>query len=122
MPQVPAPTEETPLGALLASALVTPATRAALTGRLDDGAVASTPGFFNAAERATLTAVCARLLPPDTTLPPAEAVRGIESRRAAGEGDGWRYDALPPDAESFRLALAALDAGNFADLPIAGQE
>lgn len=108
------------LRGLLDSALVTPATRAALLGRLDGDAPAGEPWpFFTPAEGRTLTAVCARLLPPGSPVTLGNAVHQIGQRLLAGEGDGWRYDALPPDAESFRTSLAVLDAAGgtaFADL------
>lgn len=70
------------------------------------------PAFLTAAEMTTLRAICARLLPqPDR--PAAEQIDVaaiIDQRLAAGDSDGWRYDALPADADAYRAGLAWLDA------------
>ena len=100
-----------PLGGLdelLRSPLVTEATRDALTQRMD-AAPPDWPDVFPADERTTLIAVCARLLPPDSPLQPEGAARQYAQRLATGPGDGWRYDALPPDLEACRLGLRGLD-------------
>ena len=57
----------------------------------------------------TLAAVAARLL--DVPMPNARAVAAaVDDRLARGVGDGWRYDALPPDRDALAQSLAALDA------------
>ncbi len=93
--------------ALLHSDAVTPPTRAALLERLD--AQPQAPQFFDAAEMATLRAACARLIPQCERENPIEIASSIDERLAAGKGDGWRYDALPPDGEAFRRGLRGLD-------------
>ena len=92
--------------ALLATGLVTPATRAALEARIQQRD--EQPQFFDQNQFATLRAVVARLYnaPGD----PLGVASAIDQRLAAGTGDGWRYDALPPDDTAFRQALAALAA------------
>ncbi len=117
--------------ALLASDLVSPATRAALQERLAPPRD-EPPRFFNAAEFRTLAAVCARLLAlPEDGLPaPKSFAAQIDKRLASGEGDGWRYDALPPDPESYRRGLHAVEeaarerfgADDFASLEDAQQD
>ncbi|WP_424952761.1 hypothetical protein [Deinococcus sp.] len=105
----------TDLSALLGSTLLTPATRRALEDRLSG---TPAPTHFTAQEFALLLAVSRRLVPHDpATLPLAAR---IDARLAAGESDGWRYDALPPDAEAYRLLLASLPA-DFQRLDEAGQ-
>ena len=96
---------------LLASELVTPATRVALTARLESEAIGSAsvaPSFFDGAELATLVAVCTRLMPPATLPTPVEGATRIAARLAEGRGDGWRFDKLPPDAEAYRVGLRGL--------------
>ena len=117
---------------LLQTPLVTEATRAALAGRLQ-AAFPASPGFFDEAAHRTLVAACARLLPPDSPLSPETAAARIAEKLAANRGDGWRYDALPPDAETYRQALRGLDeaaalddpaspAARFVDLAAARQD
>jgi hypothetical protein len=94
--------------ALLLSPHVSEATRAALQTRLD--APPYTPQFFDAATYQLLQAVCARLL-PQPERPAAESIdlaAGIDERLYAGRADGWRYDALPPDREAYRLGLGGI--------------
>jgi len=94
---------------LLKTDHVSPATRAALRARLDAPPV-DEPRFFVAAEFATLRAVCARLIPQDGLERPVDLAGSIDTRLADGGGDGWRYDALPPDGKAYRAGLAALEA------------
>jgi hypothetical protein len=102
---------------LLETPAVTPATRRVMQARLA-GAPGLAPGegapprHFDAAAFATLRATCARLLAlGDHDGPSAEWVAAaIDHRLARGAGDGWRYDALPPDGVAYRRALAGLDA------------
>ena len=115
--------------ALLATPHVSDATRAALQARLDAPA-AYAPQFLAPAAFALLEAVAARLFPqpdrPDAPIPLAPAV---DQRLAEGRADGWRYDALPPDREAYRLGLGgiqeiaqALFQTNFQRLDAAGQD
>ncbi len=39
-----------------------------------------------------------------------DLARRIDARLASGTGDGWRFAALPPDAEAYERALRTLDA------------
>ena len=127
MPDQPSP--ETPaFFDLLPTDAVTPQTRAVLQKRLDNAAEAvqnpPTPTFFNADEWETLCAVCAAALPKLKGITPAFIASAIDERLAGGKGDGWRYDALPPDGEARRVGLrgveeaaqAAFDGAGFAAL------
>ena len=96
------------LDGLLRSPLVTAATRQALTER-SQNPPPPWPEPFGETERATLTTVCARLLPPDSPWPPESAARQLAARLTTGSGDGWRYDALPPDLEACLQGLRGLD-------------
>ena len=40
----------------------------------------------------------------------------VMARLATGRGDGWRYDALPPDAQAYREGLDLLAREGFVDL------
>jgi hypothetical protein len=75
--------------------------------------VYNVPGFvfFDAHERGSLEALCARVipqsyLPPDRRVPIAP---WIDARCAGNHGDGTRMDDLPPHNEAWRLGLRGLD-------------
>lgn len=93
--------------ALLATDLVTEATRAALQARLD--APVHEPEFFEPQTYALLQAVAARLIPQPDRPEPIDVVGGVDQRLAAGKADGWRYDAMPPDREAYRLGLGGIN-------------
>ena len=101
------------LADLIASPLVTAATRAVLQERIESQAqtTPSSSSLFDAAEQATLVAVCGRLLPPDSPISAARAAAEMEARFGRSDGPGWRYDAMPADGWACRLGLAHLDAG-----------
>ena len=121
MPHYPTET----VRALLATELVTEATRDALLERLLPPP--AEPRFFTQPELRTLRAACARLLPQDDR-PPAERIdvaAVIDARLAAGDSDGWRPAVLPPDADAYRAGLRWLDenpGGAFADQLPAAQD
>ncbi|MDQ6931525.1 MAG: gluconate 2-dehydrogenase subunit 3 family protein [Candidatus Eremiobacteraeota bacterium] len=67
--------------------------------------------FFDAAQTRVLEAICARLIPQDDRddahrIP---IVPHIDRRLADGDGDGYRYDDMPPDPEAYLLGLRAID-------------
>ena len=94
--------------ALLQTDLVTAPTRAVLQGRLDESPDAG-PRFFTQPESDLLQAVLERLF-ADPEAPTARVLAlAIDARLADGKSDGWRYDALPPDADAARLGLRGLD-------------
>ncbi len=93
--------------ALLATAHVSAATRAAVLPRLD--APVYVPQFLAPESYALLQAVAARLLPqPDRAAQPIVLAPAVDQRLAEGRADGWRYDALPPDREAYRLGLGGI--------------
>ncbi|MGH7715584.1 MAG: gluconate 2-dehydrogenase subunit 3 family protein [Vulcanimicrobiaceae bacterium] len=67
--------------------------------------------FFDAENTQLLEAICARLVPQD------DRDRGhrvaivphIDRRLATGDGDGYRYENMPPDPEAYLLGLRAID-------------
>ena len=93
---------------LLPSAHVSAATRAALTQRLAETGAAYTPQFLAPETYQLLEAVAARLLPQPEREVPIPLAPAIDQRLAEGRADGWRYDALPPDREAYRLGLGGV--------------
>ena len=94
--------------ALLSTEHVSAATRAAVQGRLDAPATYA-PQLLAPETYALLEAVAARLLPqPDRPDQPIALAPTIDQRLAEGRADGWRYDALPPDRETYRLGLGGI--------------
>ncbi len=94
--------------ALLGTAHVSAATRAALQSRLD-APLAYEPRFLAPETFALLEAVAARLFPqPDRPEAPIALAPAVDQRLADGKSDGWRYDALPPDREAVRLGLGGI--------------
>ncbi|RSK50798.1 gluconate 2-dehydrogenase subunit 3 family protein [Hymenobacter rigui] len=94
--------------ALLATDQVTPATRAALEARLNAPADYQ-PQFFDADTYALLQAVSARVFPQPDRKTPIELAPNVDKRLLAGTADGWRYDAMPPDREAYRLGLGGIN-------------
>jgi gluconate 2-dehydrogenase gamma chain len=93
---------------LLPSAHVSAATRAALTQRLAETGAVYTPQFLAPETYQLLEAVAARLLPQPDRAVPIPLAPAIDQRLAEGRADGWRYDALPPDREAYRLGLGGV--------------
>ena len=94
--------------ALLDTPHVSEATRAALQARLNAPA-AYAPQFLAPETYALLEAVAARLFPqPDRPEAPIALAPAVDQRLAEGRADGWRYDALPPDREAYRLGLGGI--------------
>ncbi|MDO7850225.1 gluconate 2-dehydrogenase subunit 3 family protein [Hymenobacter convexus] len=105
------PVPEYPSGtvrALLCTSHISEATRAALQARLDAPA-AYVPQLLAPEAYALLEAVAARLFPqPDRADAPIPLAPAVDQRLAEGRADGWRYDALPPDREAYRLGLGGI--------------
>lgn len=93
--------------ALLQTDLVTEATRAALLPRLDTSPY--TPQFFDQTTYELLRAVAARIYPQPERSEPIELAPVVDKRLAEGDSDGWRYDAMPPDREAYRLGLGGIN-------------
>ncbi|GGG38281.1 gluconate 2-dehydrogenase subunit 3 family protein [Hymenobacter glacieicola] len=93
--------------ALLQTDLVTEATRAALLPRLDTSV--HPPQFFDEATYQLLRAVAARIYPQPERPEPIELAPVVDKRLAQGDSDGWRYDAMPPDREAYRLGLGGIN-------------
>jgi hypothetical protein len=102
------------LRALVETSLVTPATRKALVSRLapDDASSPppdSQPRFFDPEAFDTLRAACARLIPQADRPRPVQLACALDARLAEGQGDGWRYNQMPPDGEAHRRGLLGLN-------------
>jgi len=104
---------------LLGSDRVGARTRAAMLARMQPPAPA---GLWTPAQRATVAALVARILPVDHD--PADLAHRIEATLADGKGDGWRFADLPADRDAWGRGLATLDAwtGGFPALAPAAQD
>ena len=91
---------------LLESDSVTDATRRVLLDRID--AVETPPRFFSQAEFEILKTVCDALA-PSQIVPHWFAAGEIDKRLAKDSGNGWRYDEMPSDGESYQIALNLFD-------------
>lgn len=92
---------------LIGTPFVTAPTRAVLLARMAKLPVRE-PQFLTPSEFALLGAVCDRLLDQDEDRR-IDVPGAIDTRLAAGETDGWRYDALPDDGAAMRRGLAGFD-------------
>ncbi len=93
---------------LLLTAHVSAATRAALTQRLAATGAAYVPQLLAPETFRLLEAVAARLFPQPERPVPIPLAPAVDQRLAEGRADGWRYDALPPDREAYRLGLGGV--------------
>lgn len=73
------------------------------------------PRHFAPEAFATFVALIARLKPLVERPTAREIALRIDARLAERKGDGWRYDAMPPDGEAMVAGLAALEAEARAD-------
>lgn len=95
--------------ALIASTRVGKRTRDALRTRATPDDPAYAPAAIEPSLFPTLRAVIARVLPQKTDHPIDVAAR-LEAQLDAGDGDGWRFAALPTDRIAYAAALRTLDA------------
>ncbi len=91
---------------LLDSDSVTDETRRVLKERLH--AKETPPRFFDGREFEILKAVCETLAPSEI-VPRWFAASEIDKRLAENSGNGWRYDSMPSDAESYKTGLRLLN-------------
>jgi len=96
---------------LLPTSHLSEATRAELTQRLveTNQAAAYEPQFFAPETYRLFVAVAARLFPQPERPVPIPLITAVDKRLAEGQSDGWRYDALPPDREAYRLGLGGIE-------------
>jgi gluconate 2-dehydrogenase gamma chain len=96
---------------LLPTSHLSEATRAELTKRLTETsqAAAYEPQFFASETYRLFVAVAARLFPQPEREVPIPLITAVDKRLAEGQSDGWRYDALPPDREAYRLGLGGIE-------------
>ena len=116
---------------LLPTDHVSAATRAALVERLSaaERAPAYEPQFLAPETLQLLVAVAARLFPQPERPVPIPLASAVDQRLAKGRADGWRYDALPPDREAYKMGLGgiqqisqALFQADFEQLPSEKQD
>jgi hypothetical protein len=67
--------------------------------------------FFDAEQTQVLEAICARLIPQDDRdrAHRVPIVPQIDRRLANGDGDGYRYEDMPPDPEAYLIGLRAIN-------------
>ncbi|MGE5270673.1 MAG: gluconate 2-dehydrogenase subunit 3 family protein [Thiohalocapsa sp.] len=66
--------------------------------------------FFSESEWQILEAVCARLIPqPDRAENPVPIVPFIDERLHQDQGNGYRYEGMPPQREAWRRGVRAID-------------
>jgi hypothetical protein len=86
--------------------------------------------FFTEAEWAVLWAVSNRLVPqPDRREDPVPIVPFIDAKLFKGQGNGYRYDGMPPMREAWRRGIQAIEdearmrwGGGFRELPTNQQD
>ena len=93
--------------ALIASDRVSGRTRDILLARSRPDDPSAMPAALTDEALAVLRAVVDRVLPQKHVIRIAIEAR-IDAMLASGEGDGWRFALLPPDAEAYRVALRTL--------------
>ncbi|MGI4869915.1 MAG: gluconate 2-dehydrogenase subunit 3 family protein [Janthinobacterium lividum] len=95
---------------LLPTSHLSAATRAALAQRLAATAPAAAyePQFLAPETYRLLVAVAARLLPQPERPVPIPLAPAVDQRLTEGRADGWRYDAMPPDREAYKLGLGGI--------------
>lgn len=91
---------------LLLTDLVSAATRAVLEKRLVEKAVA--PAYLDTGDFHVLVLLCRHLLALDEPLV-ARIAAEIDARLAGDQSNGWRYQQMPNDRETYMLALRAID-------------
>ncbi|ARK11615.1 gluconate 2-dehydrogenase subunit 3 family protein [Fibrella sp. ES10-3-2-2] len=90
---------------LLASEHVSDRTREVLTDRLNRPT--GPLGFFTPDEARTLRQIADRLVPQsDTAGYVVDLIGPVDLRLTNNESDGWRYDVMPADRETFRQGIA----------------
>jgi hypothetical protein len=95
---------------LIHSSRVTNTTRAVLLKRLDLAPTEYVPQSFSVIDFSTLRLVLGRLIPQKNDIDFIDLAATMDSRRAAGVGDGWRYATMPPDAIAGSLGLQLLQS------------
>ena len=96
---------------LIESDRVSTRTRAALLDRASpSGDGPASPVALTPPVLAILRAALRRVLPQDDGSLSIDLARRIDATLAAGGGDGWRHETLPPDRDAMRLGLLTLDA------------
>jgi pimeloyl-ACP methyl ester carboxylesterase len=108
----------------IASDRVSPRTREVLEARMQTPEVAA--GVLSEQQIATLHAMLARVVPQGEAGPEEEPALNLTAyvldRLTHGNGDGWRYDVLPADAQAYREGLDRLASQGFASRDVAAQD
>ena len=102
-----APLKPGAIGVVIETTRLSNATREALKARLNWRASAGLA--LGEQALATLRAVCDRLIPQGDPEGAIDLGGRLDAALAAGRGDGWRLDDLPPDKEAFALGLQGIE-------------
>ncbi|MBA3648703.1 MAG: gluconate 2-dehydrogenase subunit 3 family protein [Chitinophagales bacterium] len=94
--------------ALLNTDSVTPQTRDILNGRLQKKEIIN-PCFFNKEMFVTLRHICERLIPQPNRLHKVDLPGFLDEMLFKGEGNGWRYNQMPPDNEAFIKGMQGIE-------------
>jgi hypothetical protein len=90
----------------LQSARVSPQTLKVLEDRLDDSKQGRQ--FLTPDELATLQIISLAVVPQGSAATQIDLALSIDQQLHRDLGSGWRYAALPPNAEAYRMALGLL--------------
>ncbi len=94
---------------VIASPRVSAKTRGVFAARALPDDPAAEPRALTALQLETLRAI-ARIVVPQPGERQVDLALRVDAQLAAGEGDGWRTDGMPTDAEAYRGALDVLAA------------
>ena len=101
----------------VATTIASARTSARTRGILARRALADDPDYrphtLDPGQLDALRKVADRVVPQDG--PPIDLAARVDAQLAAGEGDGWRNAASPPDPEAYRRCLDALGRAGFRD-------
>jgi hypothetical protein len=93
---------------LIRSPRLTSTTRDVLLQRAAPSSFEYVPQLFSREDFSTLGALLARLIPQKKDAEFVDLAAVLDTRKATGAGQGWRYAWLPPDAIAITLGLGLL--------------
>jgi hypothetical protein len=93
----------------IASKRVSPQTRAVLTTRLQPDVPDYTPRAMTMEQFTTLRSILECVIPQPGPQPTLDLAQRLDQSLIAGQGDGWRYATLPPDAEAYPKGLTVFE-------------
>lgn len=94
--------------ALLVTDLVQDPAKLLLNSRLEKKETVI-PVFFDSRSFAMLQAVCKRLIPQPDRIEFIDLAGMLDGQMATDNGNGWRYDKMPPDKEAYISGLNGIN-------------